>query len=1838
MIRHCNLFLFISILLVLACSDSKQSQKDFQAYISAYTGGLISNQATIKVRLLERSLEAQAGQLIETKILSFEPHIEGQTYWLDEQTIEFRPAESLQVGTSFKVALQLDRLLDVPDGFERFNFSFETLEQNLELTFKGLKPDRTNLEYQVISGTLETNDYADNEDVEKALKALQDNRNLDIDWEHNPDGKTHNFRVRKVVRAQKSSQVKLGWEGTALGFEGEGQKIIYVPALDEFKILEVTTGQREEQVIYVYFSDPIDESQDLDGLVYLSPDQPIKILKQDNSLKIYPNQYLKGEFTLVVESGLQSIYGYQFQSKYARRLSFSNPKPQIKLLGKGTILPSTNGLIFPFSAVNLKAVNVKIIRIFENNIAQFLQLNQLDGGYEMRRVGRIIFKGEVPLKNQDAKIDYNIPNTFSLDLAKLIKAEPGAIYRVQLSFDRNQSVYPCADKDEIIAPRVQSGKEEESYDNPHSNYYEYEDYNYSEREDPCKESYYTYRRNYHSPSKNILASDFGLIAKASGDNHLHVAVINLRTTELIPGVNIEVYNFQNQLVGKQVSNGEGFGEIDLDTKPYLLVAKQGNQRGYLRLDDGSALSMSMFDVGGKKIKEGLNGYIYGERGLWRPGDSIYTTFVLQDLEGVLPESHPVMFELYTPNSQLYDRQVKSHAINGFYDFRTATDPSAPTGNWTAKVKVGSEVFSKKLKIETVKPNRLKIELDFGKSILKKGRQQAKLAVKWLHGTPAKKLKTQVEMSLSKSKTTFKGYESYNFDDVSKDFSTERQEVFKGRVNDLGLTNFQINLQVKDEAPGMLQAFFTTRAFEQGGDFSVDRKALKYSSYSTYVGLKIPKGKNYNSALYSDETNLIPVVTVTEKGKPITRRGLKVEVYKIHWRWWWAQEDKDQLTRYVADETENLFFATTLNTSNGKANYELNFPEEYYGRIFIRITDPISGHSTGQIFYVTYKGWWENSDANNVGGAELLTFETDKTKYEVGDLIKVKIPNAKQGIVLASLEVGDRILDEFWVNMQAGENSFEVEATETMTPNVYLHLTLIQPHNNAQNDLPIRLYGIQSVQVENSKTHLNPVLNMPNVLEPEQSFKVSVSEQGSYPMTYTLAVVDDGLLDLTRFKTPDLWQHFYSKQALSVRTWDLYPYVIGAFGGKMTGLLAVGGDQANANLQPTKANRFKPVVKFLGPFELEEGETNTHTIQLPNYIGSVRTMVVAGQNGTYGSVQKTTPVKKPLMVLGTLPRVLSPNENVSLPVTVFALEDNIKQVEVTVSANDRLVLEGSKQQKIDFKSIGDKVINFNLKVKDKLGVGQVTIEARSGSAKASYTIDLEVRTPNPPLTKVESAVLEPNQSWTSDYEAFGIAGTNKGLVEISSLPTLKLEQRLGYLLTYPHGCIEQTVSAVFPQLYLSNLIELTDNQRQAIETNIKGGLKKLRTFQIGSGGLAYWPGLRIANDWGTSYAGHFILEAQELGFEPPLNFLQRWKKFQKQRANNWQADDDRSGSYASNALQQAYRLYTLALAKTPALGAMNRLKSLKDLPLKAKWRLAAAYHLIGKEKVAKNLISNAATKVTDYRELSSTFGSAQRDKAMILETLCLLKDKNKARAILEELAQGLASEGWYSTQTTAYSLLAIAKFVRSFGGTGQQVQYAYTLNNSNQQTITQTKPLSTLNLQLDKQKKGKVTITNTGTKTIFIKLLTKGIPLQDQVENIDNNLVMDVTYRDLAGNPIDVSALTQGTDFVAEISITHPGLRGIYKELALSQIFPSGWEIRNNRLNKLGLKQAPFKYQDIRDDRVLTYFDLEPNRQKTFKVMLNAAYRGSYYLPAVACSAMYDNEINAVKKGDLVRVE
>lgn len=720
--------------------------------------------------------------------------------------------------------------------------------------------------------------------------------------------------------------------------------------------------------------------------------------------------------------------------------------------------------------------------------------------------------------------------------------------------------------------------------------------------------------------------------------------------------------------------------------------------------------------------------------------------------------------------------------------------------------------------------------------------------------------------------------------------------------------------------------------------------------------------------------------------------------------------------------------------------------------------------------------------------------------------------------------------------------------------------------------------------------------------------------------------------------------FLSKEALGVRTWDMYNYVLGTY--ELNQMLAIGGGAGEEDAGK-KANRFKPVVRFVGPFHLKKGATAEHVLEMPNYVGSVRTMLIAAEAGAYGKVEKTTSVRKPLMVLGTLPRVLSPTEEVKLPVTVFAMEEQIKKVKVTIETNDLLKIRGAKVKEIQFDRIGDAVANFDLIVADKLGIGKVKISVESGLEEASYEVELDVRNPNPYSNKVEQVVLDGGKSWNVSIEPIGMNGTNEAYLEISTIPPIDLAKRLEYLIRYPYGCIEQTTSAVFPQLYVSNLMSLDATKEKAIEDNIRAAIKRLQDFQTGLGGFAYWQGGTENNNWGTNYAGHFLLEAKEKGYNVPTSLLENWKRYQKTLAKNWRQREVALVGPVTNysrkdqeALMQAYRLYTLALAKSPDLGAMNKMRNMQDIPATAKWRLAAGYALLGKKEVAKQLIRGLSTQVEAYRELSYTYGSALRDEAMILETLTLLGKRTDGANLLMRMSKELSSPKWLATQTVAYSLMAIAKFAGD-EKLEAEIPLEYQIGNQSKQSVVIKKtPIVQYEIEIEKDNQRSVWVKNRAKTPLFASVIMSGQPSLEDTRATAANIEMEVVYKDMNGAIIDPTALPQGTNFVAHVSVTHQGIGGNYDEMALHQVFPSGWEIINTRMSAAydNSGSSRMDYQNVLDDRVYTYFDLPMGRTYQYKFYLNAAYQGKFYMPNISCSAMYDNSIYANTAGKWVQVQ
>ena len=1460
--------------------------------------------------------------------------------------------------------------------------------------------------------------------------------------------------------------------------------------------------------------------------------------------------------------------------------------PTIRFISKGSILPSAGGLDLLFGSVSYAKAQVRVKKVYSSNILQFLQFDSYDTRYELYKVAGVVADTTVVLGDKDAD-HIREWKTYGLALEDLIKPEPGAIYHIEI--------------------RGREPLVEEDFWDSDSSFGDYE--------------------TYEERSVDLLASDLVLIAK-KGDSSTEVYAYNVLTGKPVSGVKVKLYDFAQQELAKGSSDHDGHVSFPASEEGRFVVANNGKQYAYLDLKYEKALSTSNFDVSGTTHEGGIKAYIFGERGVWRPGDTLHVSVVTLFDDTPLPAGHPITAELRNPDGQVTQTLTEKSNATNMYHFPFVTSEDALSGRWRVDVTVGGQIFSKSLRVEAIKPNKLDINLHFDDDYITPSTQcVGDISVAWLYGAPGSDLKLSGTLELTSASTAFKGWEDYTFLDDARSFSDQTlyYNDFKTNADGHAFINTGVDIN-KSTTPGMLTAGFTIRAFEPSGEFSTSYTSVKMSPFSTYVGLKtdLDKDRWGDRYLQAGKSHKFEVATVDAEGKGVSAPSLHAEVYHVNWSWWW--DASGQIASYMAGKSKELLYEKTFSTSGGKGSFSYDWADAPYGLYYIRVTDNRGGHAASLLCEVN-----ESNATDASEGSTELNMLLDKEKYTVGETARITIPSAAGTSALVSIEKGGKILSTRRVECFAGSTEIRIPVTKEMTPNAYASISLIQPHGNVHNDAPIRLYGVRNINVEDPASRLNPVLDIPAETKPESTLNFKVKEQDGRAMSYIVALVDEGLLSLTGFKTPDAWSAFYAKEALRVRTWDEYDAVIGAYGGHIEQLFAIGGDEDGSNgaLKRQGAERFKPVVAYLGPFELKAGKTASHSIEVPQYIGSMRAMIIATDGKAQGSSSKDVAVKQPVMVQATLPRTLSVGETIKIPTTVIALEDGVGNVKLDIQTDDLLTVKCASSITANAPKAGQSVEYFEVQVGEKTGIAHVTVTAKAGSDKSVSNVEIDVLNPNPAITRVQSFLLDGGKNKDATADLFGLPGTNSVAVELSSIPAIDLGRRLKYLIEYPYGCVEQTVSAAFPQLYLSQVMDCDDNTVKRSARNITAAINRLHSFRRPDGSLSYWPGNTDSSPFGSAYALHFLQEAENQGYAVPADLKAGLVRY----LTNSVVSNKKEGEFV-----RAYGLYSLAVAGKPQRSAMNLLREqAKKMPRSAVWMLAAAFASDGKKQVATTLINGLPYLETDGKYYYDYYGSVDRNMAIALRTSILTGQKEAAFELAEKVAAHLNDSQYYmSTQATAWSLYAISDYARTIAGGGVN---ASVKGPDKSYKMSTEKAIIRQDIGIDDDAtKAALNIANNGSSPIHAVIAVTGTPKAGSEKAKSSGLSMKISYVDRDGKPVGVDTLSRGRDFKSIVTVTNTGSARV-NDLALAQKFPSGWEINNDRLNSENFSYpAGVNYQDFRDDRVYSFFDLGAGQSVTITTTLTATYPGKFYLPAVSCEAMYDDKISALVPGKWTEVK
>lgn len=1813
-----TIVIMISMVILAACSSpGRMSYNEATKWIAAFTPEQINENSVIRIELTDSFREHIDTLRTLEGVFKFKPSIKGSPFYVHNgRFIDFIPdADELKQGELYECSINMAKLANI-DSLKEFAFEFYVIKK--ETMFQDVKVyvNPTNTSSVTIKGSFMFSQPPGTLPTTKNLLRINNfDKPLASTFVETSDNKCYDFELKSIPRKDIDTEYTICFDGVN-GF-APSETTFVVPALKHFKLFDAEMCSDGKPYINLFFSETLDSEQDLDGLITVEEIENIRLERDMTTVRAYLPPNGLTQFTLHVSELIRDINGNNLTGDIIIPLEQEVAAPAIDIPISGSILPDGKDLRFPFRTINLAAVDVEVVKIYTNNVMNFLQRDDIADTYHLRRAGRLIYRQTVRLDNDD-KLNLHQWQNFSVDLRNLFKQEHGAIYNIRLSFRKAYSLYNRTKADDFEIQSGLTAKDSDTWDYDLSYIsrdapdYNSWNFNWRERDDPSKDSYYMV--SYRMPEHNLVASNIGIIVKRADSNMIWTAVTDIMTAKPMSGICVKAYNFQLQEIGSAYTDENGFADFEIQNSPFIVTASNGVSTTYVKTTSGYELSTSSFNVDGKESNGGIKGFIYGERGVWRPGDDIFLTIIIEDSDKTLPQNQPVTLELYSPSGQLYSKQTSTKNVDGIYTFKCNTSEDAPTGHWQAVFKVGDRSFPHDVEIETIKPNRLKIGISAPEMLQAGESAQIVVGAKWLTGLTASGMNASAEMTLIGITNPFKQYRDYIFRNPLCDFAETEHDIFKTVLDSTGLAKKTYTLPYTKHAPGIMKANITARVEEGGGDMSLTSRMVTYSPYKSYVGIDLG-----NREFESGSRLHFHVVTVDPYGKPVNRK-IHFRIYRLTWSYW-HENTASALNKYIQSSAAEIIESDVVESQQGK--FDITFTPDEWGKYLVYVEDIESGHATGGTIYVSHYTTDDSSFSNN---ASVLVFTLDKDCYEVGEYATICFPSFVQGEVLLSIENESKVITRRRVKAASDKRTFHrILVTKEMKPNFYVNAILLQPHGNTVNNLPIRMYGFERARVVDKSSILNPIITCPNEILPQKEFTIKVREENGKPMNYTLAIVDEGLLDITAYKTPQPWNSMNQIEGLGIRTWDMYNDVIGAYAGKYTQVLSVGGDETLRSAVG-KEKRFNPVVMFLGPFTLDHG-TKTHRITLPMYVGSVRVMVVAAKNGSYGNADKTVTVKSPLMLLSSLPRVLACGDRVKMPVNVFVTEDNIRNVNVNVKTEGPISIADTNMKSLSFSTQEEKITEFELMCSDtKCGKAKITITATGGRHSFTETIWIDVFNPLPDIISSENVILDADKEHTFNWEKFKDGQTT---LSISKMPAIDFNGAFTFVKNYSHYCTEQLSARAMYMLYARRF--LSNEEKLLSETALPALLKTLTSRQLYNGGFAYWDGNSVEHEWATSMAGEVMIEARRQGFSVYAQNIKKWISYQKEAARKYHHSMENAAD-----LQQAYRLYTLALAGEPQTAAMNRLRESKNISAQALIRLAATYAVIGRTDIATKLISqsDSAPMVNgDY----NTFWSPLRDKAMILEALVVCGEGSKALTNAQSMAKEFSATGC-TTQEVAFVSAAMNRMANMFTAEPSNV----TISEIGKTMKTLSGILNVTTLCVDPSS-GTVTVRNNGRSTISLSLTTCRKPSsKEKVAPMSKGISIDVHYLDSNKIPISIGDIKQGDVFYAVIDVKRPGnhMTSVHdnddNSMALTYALPAGWEILNGRYVDLN-GMSSVNYTDVRDNRISWYFEFNSSYENRYAVKLRAAYEGCYLIPPTICEDMYDTTYRATTTSERIDV-
>ena len=907
---------------------------------------------------------------------------------------------------------------------------------------------------------------------------------------------------------------------------------------------------------------------------------------------------------------------------------------------------------------------------------------------------------------------------------------------------------------------------------------------------------------------------------------------------------------------------------------------------------------------------------------------------------------------------------------------------------------------------------------------------------------------------------------------------------------------------------------------------------------------------------------------------------------------------------------------------------------------VKVYRPGANNYVSRSFYSygSYGGNNNSFEVNNEGNIEI---EVDKKSYNTGESVKALFKTPFSGRMLVTIET-DHVISHQYVEVSNRTASVDLRVNADHVPNVYITATLIKPHE--VSDIPLTVaHGFKNVTVEDKGRKINVKVEAQKTVRSKTHQKVTVkAAPGSF---VTLSAVDNGVLQVSDFKTPNPYDHFYQKKALQVSAFDLYPLLFAEVRAKLS---STGGDayewSANKRNNPLPAKRIK-VVSYWGGIKKANGSgVAEFEFDIPQFSGELRLMAVSYKGQSFGAADNTMTVADPIVVSTALPRFLSPGDTVNVPVTLTNTTDKSSNVMAKIGVEGPMKVIGGNSQSVNLAAKSEGRAIFKVVADPTINVGNVTVTVSGMGEKFTDATEISVR---PPSTLQKSTGSGSIAGGNTQKVSIGLSDFMPGSVNydlvVSRSPALELGEQLKYLVQYPYGCTEQTVSAAFPQLYygdLSDLMQLNKQQNKVnANTNIMEAIRKIKMRQLYNGAVTLWDGEGKEDCWATIYAAHFLLEARKAGFDVDNSLLETMLNYINNRLKNKETiiyyyNRDQNKKIAPKEV--AYGLYVLALAGRTNVPAMNYYKANTALlALDSRYLLAAAYATAGDRKSFTTMLPASFSGEESVAQTGGSYYSDVRDEAIALNAL-IDADPGNAQigTMVKHVADKLKARRYLSTQERAFAFLALgkhAKAANSSTATAEiKVNGKVIAKVDGGQWTGDMKALGSNNVE----------ITTKGNGRLYYFWQAEGISASGAYKEEDSYLKVRKRFYDRNGKLITNNIFKQNDLIIIGISLERSFSTPI-ENVVITDLLPAGFEIENPRTKEIPgmdwIKDAMTPTAlDVRDDRIHFFVDASSTKQ-TYYYAVRAVSPGNYKMGPVNADAMYNGEYHSYYGAGVVRV-